>query len=119
MITYAVKVNEYKTKRWYLNGKLHCEDGPAIEYADGTKSWHLNGKLHREDGPAIEWADGSKSWYLNGKLHREDGAAIEVADGTKYWYLEGKELTEKEFNAAKKKITITIDGVTYKLVKEL
>jgi hypothetical protein len=21
---------------------------------------------HREDGPAIEWADGSKCWYLNG-----------------------------------------------------
>jgi len=26
----------------------------------------LNGKLHREDGPAIEFANGDKSWYLNG-----------------------------------------------------
>ena len=32
---------------------------------DGSKHWCLNGKLHREDGPAIERADGSKSWYLN------------------------------------------------------
>ena len=34
---------------------------------DGTKSWYLNGKLHREDGPAIECADGNKFWYLNGE----------------------------------------------------
>ena len=34
-------------------------------YDNGDKHWCLNGKLHREDGPAIERADGSKSWYLN------------------------------------------------------
>ena len=34
-------------------------------YDNGDKHWFLNGKLHREDGPAIERADGSKSWYLN------------------------------------------------------
>ena len=47
------------------------------EGADGDKSWYLNGKRHREDGPAIEDADGDKFWYLNGKQHREDGPAIE------------------------------------------
>ena len=35
--------------------------------ADGTKMWWLNGKLHREDGPAAEYADGTKMWWLNGK----------------------------------------------------
>ena len=25
----------------------------------------MNGKLHREDGPAVEYANGSKFWYLN------------------------------------------------------
>ena len=38
-----------------------------IKHADGTKEWYLNGKLHREDGPAIERADGTKEWWLNGK----------------------------------------------------
>jgi len=95
MITYTVKVDEDKTKRWYLNDKLHREDGPAIEFADGEKSWYLDGKLHRVDGPAIE-----------------------DANGTKYWYLNGKELTQTEFNLKIKK-TIVIDGVTYRLVKEL
>ena len=50
-------------------------------YDDGTKEWYINGKLHREDGPAIEWANGDRYWYLNGKLHREDGTAIEYDDG--------------------------------------
>ena len=53
-------------KRWYLNHKLHREDGPAIEYADGHKEWWLNGKLHREDGPAVEGLDGYKEWWING-----------------------------------------------------
>jgi hypothetical protein len=55
------------TKRWFLNGKLHREDGPAIELANGYKAWYLNGKFHREDGPAIEYTNGDKAWWLNGK----------------------------------------------------
>lgn len=35
-------------------------------YEDGHKEWLLNGKLHREDGPAIEYSSGSKEWWLNG-----------------------------------------------------
>ena len=54
-------------KFWYLNGKLHREDGPAIERVDGTKKWLLNNKYHREDGPAAEYVDGSKFWYYYGK----------------------------------------------------
>ena len=41
-------------------------------YPDGTKRWQLNGKLHREDGPAVEHFDGVKYWHLNGnKIHPE------------------------------------------------
>ena len=31
----------------------------------GIKRWTLNGTLHREDGPAVEYPDGRKAWYLN------------------------------------------------------
>ena len=73
-------------------------------YDDGDKHWCLNGKLHREDGPAIERADGSKSWYLNDEELSEakfnartkptpscEGKVVEV-DGVKYklvkaWHL--------------------------------
>ena len=60
------KVDEHGIIR-YRNeqGKLHREDGPAVERTNGYKEWYLNGKLHREDGPAIEYADGDKSWYIN------------------------------------------------------
>ena len=51
---------------WRLNGKLHREDGPAIEWASGTKEWYLNGKRHREDGPAVEYIDGSKKYWIDG-----------------------------------------------------
>jgi len=72
---YEVVTNEYGTIRYYLNGELHREDGPAVEYANGDKFWIINGELHREDGPAIEYASGSKEWFIN-----------------------GNELTEQEFN---------------------
>ena len=79
-------------KEWYLNGKHHREDGPAVERFNGHKEWFLNGKLHREDGPASEWPDGEKWWYLNGKLHREDGPACEYSNREKWWYLNDKEV---------------------------
>lgn len=76
----------YKDERCTL---LHREDGPAIEYENGTKHWFINGKHHREDGPAIEWQDGSKEWYINGQLHREDGYAVEDDTASAY-YLHGR-----------------------------
>ena len=79
-------------KVWYLNGKFHREDGPAVEWANGHKVWCLNGKRHREDGPAIECASGDKEWYLNDKLHREDGPAREWVNGDKEWWLNNKEV---------------------------
>ena len=97
-MTYTVKVNAYGDKSWYVNGKLHRENGPAMERANGDKSWFVNGKLHREDGPACEYANGDKRWYVN-----------------------GVQLTKKEFNERNKKPSctdkvITIDGKKYKLV---
>jgi len=73
----------------------------AENYGAGDKYWFLNGKYHREDGPAIEFANGSKHWYLNGKRHREDGPAIEYANGDKEWYLNDEILTEDKYDEAK------------------
>ena len=133
MIEYTVKVYDNGTREWYLNGKLHREDGPAIEYTNGDKCWYLNGKCHREDinpetgltCPAIEYADGDKRWYLNGNRHREDGPAIENANGTKYWYLNGNQYSEADWKLEVAKLNkqsdpcdgkeVEIDGKKYKL----
>jgi len=67
----TMTVDEGGTKWWRLKGKLHREDGPAVEYENGYKAWFLHDKRHREDGPAVEWADGSKSWYLHGRSYED------------------------------------------------
>ena len=64
-------VTRFGDKYWFLNGKRHRENGPAIEYANEDRVWWLNGKLHRENGPAIEFPNGSKWWYLNGIEYSE------------------------------------------------
>jgi hypothetical protein len=79
-----------ETKEWFVNGERHRLDGPAIERTDGGNSWYLNGKRHRIDGPAIEYTDGNKYWYVNDKLHRTNGPAVELTSGAKHWYLNGK-----------------------------
>jgi len=56
------------------------------EYVNGDKLYLLNGKLHREDGAAVEYANGDKQWYLNGKCHRIDGPAVEHVNGYNSWY---------------------------------
>lgn len=38
-------------------GQLHREGGPAIEWANGIKEWWIHGKPHRADGPAVEVDD--------------------------------------------------------------
>jgi len=90
MKIYEVKVHDNGCKEWYLDGKLHREDGPAAEYPYGTKKWFLNGELHREDGPAAEYHNGTKEWWVYGKRHREDGPAVEHPDGRKKYYLNGE-----------------------------
>jgi hypothetical protein len=92
MLKKRLKTNIYmddNKQTYYLDGELHREDGPAIEWASGTKEWWVNGELHRENGPAIEFANGSKQWYVGGELHRENGPAIECVDGYKEWRYRG------------------------------
>ena len=119
MTTQYIKIDEYGSKIYYKDKemtKVHREDGPAIEYANGYKSWYINGNRHREDGPAIEWSDGYKSWFINGKRHREDGPALEWANGGKSWYLDGKEVTEAEFlKQTAPEIVLTMDEIAAKL----
>lgn len=88
-------------------------------YANGTE-WWLDDKLHRQDGPAIQYSNGTKKWFIEDKLHREDGPAIEYYDGTEYFYLHGILYTQEEFNARTNSCdgkTVEIDGVTYRLNK--
>jgi len=75
-----IQTKHYKdgsfAKQWFLNGKMHREDGPAEigYYPDGSvsyTSWYIDDEAHREEGPAwIEYnKDGSvryEMWSLGG-----------------------------------------------------
>jgi hypothetical protein len=71
-----LNVDSIGTKRWYVNHKLHREDGPAIEYANGNKSWYVHDELHRTTGPAVEFANGTNRWWLYGHQYSFDRYAI-------------------------------------------
>ena len=75
---------------WYKDGVLHREDGPAIEYRNGTTKWYLNGKRHREDGPAAQYTH-----FIS-----------QAMQGSNLWFLDDIQYTEEEFNEwlAKKKL---------------
>lgn len=80
-------------KLWYNeNGDFHNENGPALDYTNGSKHWYINGIRHRVDGPASEYYNGTKFWFYNGKPHREDGPAIEYFNGDKVWYYHGRKI---------------------------
>ena len=98
MKEYTVRVYDDRTE-WHLDGVLHREDGPAIEWKDGDKYWYKNGKQHRDNGPAVEEDNGHMEWWVNGLCHREDGPAIEHYDGYEQWFLDGGLVTEAEFLA--------------------
>jgi hypothetical protein len=84
-------IDQYGSKYWYNDElDLHREDGPAIEFVNGSKFWYIDGKQHRLDGPAVENANGANYWCIDGKLHRLDGPAIERYNGNNEWYIDNK-----------------------------
>jgi hypothetical protein len=92
-------MDRHGNKMWYVNGKLHRDDAPAIEWRNGATEWYQHGKRHRIGAPAIEFTNG-KEWWMNNKLHREDGPAIDYApnennaSGIKKWYLNGHQYND-------------------------
>ena len=77
-------------------GSLLIDGVPTFRDEEHVKEWRVDGRLHRDDGPAVEWKNGTNEWWQNGKPHREDGAAVEYQDGRKDYWLHGTKVTEGE-----------------------
>ncbi len=90
---------------YFIAGKIHREDGPAIEWTNGTKEWYWMGKLHRDgDLPAVECKNGHKEWYQHGSSHRDnDLPAIIRSYGVKEWWQHGKKHRDGDLPAYKHK----------------
>lgn len=92
MVNYtATEVPQWNgAKFWYQNGELHCNNGPATIYPDGSEEWYQRGKRHRDSAPAVFYSSDNLSyWYQHGVLHRDDGPAVTHIDGGGDWYLNG------------------------------
>ena len=77
------------TEIWWLDGRFHRTDGPAVIRPDGGQEWWVNNQRHRTDGPAVIETNGKQAWWVNGKLHRLDGPAVIEANGTQVWFVNG------------------------------
>lgn len=50
--------------------EFHREDGPAVVWENGCKNYYVNGKLHRLNGPAVITVTVEPPkiiWCVNGK----------------------------------------------------
>jgi len=83
-----------KYKEWWFYGLKHRENGPAIEYEDGSEEWWFYGLRHRKNKPAVILKEEgfnittlTEEWWFYGKLHRDNGPAVSKSDGTQeYWF---------------------------------
>lgn len=69
-------------EKYYIDGVLHREDGPADIHNTSEKYIQIysrNGKIHREDGPAkiiISKKSYHIFYYINGVCHNDNGPAM-------------------------------------------
>lgn len=47
-----------------------------IQSKNGARRWYRDGRLHREDGPAIERADGTREWWLFGRRYETEAEFV-------------------------------------------
>ena len=95
---YWLKGSHYKTKKKFKTalkklkkGKLGFTGVTFVETL-GKRYW-VDGELHREDGPAWIWPDGTFEWYKKGVLHNDFGPAVIDIDGTFEYWVDGNEVS--------------------------
>jgi len=80
VIEYTVKVCSDGDKAWYLNGKLHREGGPAVEYSNGYKAWHLNGEKLTEEEFNTRMKPKPSCNDVEGKIIMVDGKQYKLTE---------------------------------------
>ena len=61
------KLKPNRTEYYDAEGRLHREDGPALEWDYGQKEYVIHGQRHRIDGPAVVWWNGDVEYWLNNR----------------------------------------------------
>ena len=91
------------TKKWSIyyfdaSGERHNEDGPSIIHSSGTKIWFIHGKIHREEGPALITSIG-EIWYYQGMIHSLNGPAEYNREiNIQCYHINDKQYSKKDYN---------------------
>ncbi len=107
--------------KYTIETVIVIEDGKKYEvrtYDNDQIFWYLNNKVHRENGPATFKAV-FITWYQNDLCHRTDGPAKilpygrtkTLPDGRKYWYINGEELTEQKHTKVRTILAFGLDKI--------
>lgn len=64
-------IKVWKCLEHLVNGRPHCEDGPAIQYDTGDYLWFQNGLYHRLDGPAWKCRE-HHTYYIKNREYTEE-----------------------------------------------
>lgn len=90
-IKIIIPKEDLKHEEWYIHGKRHREDGPAVKTSN-YEEWYINDKLSRTDGPAIttiQEIGKTEEWFYEGRRHRADGPAY-ISPCSIEYYVEGE-----------------------------
>ena len=86
-------------QEWWIHGLRHRDNGPAVEYSDGSQEYWLYGMKHRVNKPAIILKDQgfnvgfyTTEYWFYGRLHREEGPAVLKSDGSQEFWIHGKRI---------------------------
>ncbi len=104
-------IGAVKSTAWWQDGRLHSDNGPAIQYWNNNgvlieERWYQRGIVHRDDGPAgIHWDDDGillyEEWYQRGRRHRVNGPSFRRWDRSgalnmECWFQNDRALTVEE-----------------------
>ena len=53
-MTIEIKTDIYGTIRYFSGTSFHREDGPAIEYANGSKEYWINGQFIKSENNDVQ-----------------------------------------------------------------
>jgi hypothetical protein len=65
---------------WYNDGMLDTFNTWTVTKPCGAKLYFVRGKCHRENGPAIENLNGKNFWVINGKSCKEEDFQVKLAE---------------------------------------
>ena len=96
-----IKIDDKGNKYYYSDkkmSKLHRVDGPAVDNAS-YEGWYINGKLHREYGPALNYKNDTCFWFVNGKeVTKQEHHAYFNPPKLKTININGKVFTVEQLN---------------------